>query len=682
MIFFRTQILKIAYPAALAAIVYCLISNGCSNPPEEAYTAFDEAKKMADEADVANKEKAFAYLDSAFYSIKHPRDIDIVERYCLKAEWYLKIRKDYGKALANIDSLLSVCESHLKDPLFAKNKVNGLYTKGTIFYTLKKYDEALSLFVLSKRAGEELKLDDCSYLGFSGIADLLFKQEKYLSAADQYLNNYYTEEHCRQDPWLKFVYMQGNLNSAGMCYEMAGLMDSAQYFFDSASRFIDIHGTEFPDHQSFIKLAKSVVLRGQASVAEKTGNRESAEELYLKSIEGTKAYYIEFTMQTKLKLAGLYLAEDNLPKAASLLRELERNTFDDDSFTESFYRLRAAYFSRLHNDRAANEYMQKYAALKDTLDARFRKFAKMDVNYEFKTKEQEIINQLLIKENKAKSFQLTAVILLSVLAILTGVLIWFNLRRAGRHVKELRNLNTIISRQNEDLQKAFNSLEQSHGENARITRMIAHDLKNPISGIKILASGMVKKVASQELRESFTLIMTTCSTSLELIESLLKEKRTLSSFHKEMVDMNQLLQYCVNLLQVKADEKKQRIQLQAGHVNILANRQKMWRVVSNILTNAIKFSPDNSTIYIKLTKKKQSVLLSVQDAGIGISNELKDKIFRFEPEASRTGTAGEESHGLGLLISRNIVEEHNGKLWFESEEGYGSIFFVELPCES
>src|SRR5664279_394350 len=112
---------------------------------------------------------------------------------------------------------------------------------------------------------------------------------------------------------------------------------------------------------------------------------------------------------------------------------------------------------------------------------------------------------------------------------------------------------------------------------------------------------------------------------------------------------------------------------------MMMNRQRMWRVISNIVNNAIKFSPANAEIIIRLERKADSLILSVHDSGIGIPADLKDKIFTIHPDASREGTSGEESYGLGLSISRKIIEEHEGKLWFESEAGIGSVFYVELP---
>ncbi|HEY9197579.1 MAG TPA: ATP-binding protein [Mucilaginibacter sp.] len=73
------------------------------------------------------------------------------------------------------------------------------------------------------------------------------------------------------------------------------------------------------------------------------------------------------------------------------------------------------------------------------------------------------------------------------------------------------------------------------------------------------------------------------------------------------------------------------------------------------------------------------VLISVEDHGIGIPDEMKDKIFDMFTQAKRSGTAGEQAFGLGLAISKQIIEAHSGRIWFESLPGNGTTFYVELP---
>ena len=137
--------------------------------------------------------------------------------------------------------------------------------------------------------------------------------------------------------------------------------------------------------------------------------------------------------------------------------------------------------------------------------------------------------------------------------------------------------------------------------------------------------------------------------------------------------------HCVDLLHYKADAKGQYINLQTTPVILSVNREKIWRVVSNLIANAIKFSPSGASILVKLEEKEKHVIIAVEDHGIGIPVEIKDKIFDMFTEARRPGTAGEQPFGLGLAISKQIVEAHGGEIWFNSKRDNGTIFYVKLP---
>jgi signal transduction histidine kinase len=115
--------------------------------------------------------------------------------------------------------------------------------------------------------------------------------------------------------------------------------------------------------------------------------------------------------------------------------------------------------------------------------------------------------------------------------------------------------------------------------------------------------------------------------------------------------------------------------------NIICDEQMMLVVLQNLIENAIKYSPDNSkiTISIKFETESNNIELSFHDQGIGIKKEDQIKIFnKFfrAPNAIEKATIGS---GLGLFITKNIVEKHNGKIWFESSLESGTTFFVTLP---
>jgi signal transduction histidine kinase len=145
---------------------------------------------------------------------------------------------------------------------------------------------------------------------------------------------------------------------------------------------------------------------------------------------------------------------------------------------------------------------------------------------------------------------------------------------------------------------------------------------------------------------------------------------------KEPIDLEALLQYCIALLQHKADAKHQKIELQAKPVVMNCSRERMWRVISNLVGNAIKFSPEGETISVALKQEANQILISVQDRGIGIPSNMQDRVFDLFTDAKRKGTAGEPSHGLGLAVSKQIVEAHGGKIWLDSEPGRGTAFHI------
>ncbi len=223
-------------------------------------------------------------------------------------------------------------------------------------------------------------------------------------------------------------------------------------------------------------------------------------------------------------------------------------------------------------------------------------------------------------------------------------LILLNWQKSKRNIKVLGSLNHQINDQNYSLEHALKELKVSSQEKDRILRTVAHDLRNPIGGIASLTNAMGDDDYSDEQKELINLIKETSNNSLELINEILEVTNDgTPALHKEVVEINSLLSHSVALLRFKAAEKGQLIilELLETPVEVLISREKIWRVMSNLISNAIKFSP--------------------------------------KQETKRPGTDGEKSFGLGLSISKQIIEDHGGKIWFESNFSSGTTFFVRLP---
>lgn len=106
---------------------------------------------------------------------------------------------------------------------------------------------------------------------------------------------------------------------------------------------------------------------------------------------------------------------------------------------------------------------------------------------------------------------------------------------------------------------------------------------------------------------------------------------------------------------------------------------KFLQIINNLVSNAIKFTRENGQITVQLEKLEKTALITVADNGIGIPKSLHPILFNKYTKAGRKGVDGEESFGLGMWIVKSLTEAHKGRVWFESEEGKGSKFYVEIP---
>jgi signal transduction histidine kinase len=230
------------------------------------------------------------------------------------------------------------------------------------------------------------------------------------------------------------------------------------------------------------------------------------------------------------------------------------------------------------------------------------------------------------------------------------------------------------------LQDTVNALEQSEIENESVLKIVAHDLRNPIAAM-ISASHLVfwEQVPSDEQLEIVTAIQHSGEKANTLIGQILQSSADRDRVSKSDVALEEIVQSCIDMLSHKANEKQQTLDYHYEEINVPVDREKIWRVFCNLLSNAIKFSPLGGTIGVNLAVEPGKVRLSVKDEGIGIPDNLKGQIFHSSNKARRPGTSGEQSFGIGLSICKQIVEAHDGRIWFQSEKGSGSTFFVELP---
>lgn len=443
--------------------------------------------------------------------------------------------------------------------------------------------------------------------------------------------------------------------------------------------------SKFPDKADYMELCKAITSGNSAMVKKSLHQYDEAEKLLIAAIDKTNITYPVYAASSRLDLANIYLETGKLKEAKQMLNVVDSidktssPLMDNHRYKLDLYKKN--YYTAIGDYQKAMPFYDAAFKYKDSVEFARKMDISRDPGLEFEKKVQIAANELLKAQYGQRSFQLLAAVLLMVLVLIVTVFIWLHLKRTARHAKILEYLNHEIHLKNTDIKDAYASLESSYRANKMLLQIVAHDLKNPIVGITNLAKLLAKNASTPDLKENLSHIVTASTTATNLINNLMdKKEKKYEEIEKEVNDMTGLLQYCTELMKPKAEQKKQKLLLTAAPAKALINKDEMWRVITNIINNAIKFSPENTSIDIRLQEQDSKVLLSVKDQGIGIPPNMLTVLFTAGPEIQRSGTAGEPSYGLGLKISKRIVEEHHGQLRVESVEGEGTTFYVILPA--
>jgi signal transduction histidine kinase len=298
----------------------------------------------------------------------------------------------------------------------------------------------------------------------------------------------------------------------------------------------------------------------------------------------------------------------------------------------------------------------------------------------FEQAKNQVDLELLKRSNQLKNIYLGASILMGLLILAFW---WLSKRKRDeqkKYIASLHELNDLVNISNQRLQQSLNSLEKTQEENKRMTKIIAHDLRSPVAAIMGLVKLLkVDHASKEDLEEYLNLAEKSGQKALDLIGEVLKTNIQQQAVEKKTLNLALLIDSCIQMNQIHTLEKGITVRTKLKEVWVEVNESNMWRVFSNLLSNAIKFSEPHSEILVYIDDQTDHVLIAFEDNGIGIPEAIQPKVFDMFTNAGRKGTNGEDSNGLGLAISKQIVEAHGGKIWFTSTANKGSTFFVELP---
>lgn len=218
-----------------------------------------------------------------------------------------------------------------------------------------------------------------------------------------------------------------------------------------------------------------------------------------------------------------------------------------------------------------------------------------------------------------------------------------------------------------------------------VISMVAHDLQSPVSQLEAIAS-VLKNNLNHEQIDLVLLQEEICRSARRTIKELIEIAELEDKAYvlkKVNVNINDLILNAIHRFELPAKEKKISLRTKlCRDGEALINADIFSRAIDNLISNAIKFSPEEKSVDIITESNTDKFSIRIIDEGIGIKRELLPSIFeRFSKTTRRKGTLGEHSNGLGLSIVKNIIDLHKGTISVDSIENNGTTFMIELPRE-
>lgn len=215
----------------------------------------------------------------------------------------------------------------------------------------------------------------------------------------------------------------------------------------------------------------------------------------------------------------------------------------------------------------------------------------------------------------------------------------------------------------------------------------SHEFKTPLASIKIFTQILQKQLRHTRSKQ-YLLYLAKIDHQINKLTKMVSDLLDIERIKagrlevlREIFEFDEMVKETIEELQPAFGTHKIVLQGKANRY-IMGDKGRISRVLINLISNAVKYSPGKNRVIISVSSTSRSVTVGVQDFGIGIPPEQKDKIFEPFSKASSSDNKKIPTTGLGLYISSELVKVHGGKIWVESTQSKGSTFYITLPLKS
>lgn len=570
-----------------------------------------------------NTGKAVEYFEKSIAIAKKINDQKKLGRLYILNGFSYRIKADFDKSLENYLKATRVYEKEN-----FSNKLSAAYISVADVYSdiknVKKateyYDKAEVVIVKQKDSFE------LSHLYFA--KGILFGNQKEGALSMQYFQNaYQIGKNLNSD-----MVVTNTLSAIGTNYKNRGNIAAALKCYDTVKLIYEKNGQNSADI-----MASLYINYGEAYREAKDFN--NAKKAFEKSIEyATGAGLTDIVMSNYKNLALLYGANKDYAKQVY--------------------------------------YLQKHYDIKDgiyTSDSKI-KLTELEADYNIEKKNIEIVKkdaEVQQQKNQRNLF----IMLAFAAAMILIALATFNGRIKKKNAILFDN-NIVINKQKDELLKL-------NGVKDRLFSIISHDLRNPMVTLRsYLTLSENKNISDEQKLEYKNQTVQAVAQTTDMLDNLLawanmQIKDTRATITQ--LDVEDVVLDALDNVQAQATQKNISIHKNLIAQTIPADKNILNIALCNVLTNAIKYSHKNGSIFIDASEKNNSVLLSVRDEGVGMSATQIQALHSNENESSK-GTAGEKGSGLGIFLIKELLQKINGELLVESEQGKGSTFSIKLAA--
>lgn len=598
----------------------------------------------------------------------------------IKVNLYYSISKMYWGR--NIDSVLLMASKgiELADAIgFKKGKALNCLSMGVGMFSKGNYPEAIKYYLEALKLSEELNLEGLSGNVYTNIA-IAYLEHANVGKAIEYFN--------------KALHIAEKYGDAATCPALINLSDlytrTGEYALAMkyASRALKI-SRELSDSSNL-----AIALFNIGEIYRKTNRIDSA-RWYLResNLISTRIDDYEGVSYCLNSLAEIMVSEHKFREGIILANQSLANLarIENQDLLKRSYHILYECYSGVGDFRKALHYRNEEIALQDKIFniEQERNATNLVNQYNLERKELQI--QLLEKDNKLQQKEIARESLIKtvfgvgiiVLALLAGYLVFTNVRWRNYN-RIMKERNALIQEQKKTIIKQKIHLERLNSVKDKIISIISHDVRSPLNTLHGFLELLKTDVLSrQEKAQATERIEHSLAVTLEMVDNLLKwgtGQMSGSVLNPVTYDLKELAEENMQLVQLRARAKKiTLVNNIAQPILLFGDRETINILVRNLISNAIKFSRQNDTIFICAQEESHRVVVSVKDTGVGMSRERQRSLFNGSLNATVAGTENEKGTGLGLALCQELIQQHGGEIWVESTLGTGSTFFFSLP---